>query len=86
MSSASMTFGRPARLTVPRGALWFGNAAAALIAGIRRLDIWLLSLNSREPRTASEVMAYAREIENSDPGLAADLRSAALRSMGERDR
>ena len=42
MTSASMTFGRPARLKAPRGALWFGSAAAALLNALRSADRWLL--------------------------------------------
>lgn len=82
MTSASMTFGRPARLTIPRGALWFANATHALLEGIRRLDRWQLDLKRKdEPRTAEELLAVAQRLEASDPGFAADLRAAALRSM-----
>ena len=52
MTSASMTFGRPTRLAVPRGSLWFANIAAAMISGLRRLDQWQLSLQREEPRVA----------------------------------
>lgn len=81
MTSASMTFGRPARLNIPRGALWFGNLAAFLINGLRRLDHWQLSLKQEEPRHADDVLAWANRIESAEPGFAADLRAAALRSM-----
>jgi hypothetical protein len=82
MTSASMTFGRPARLRIPRGALWFATGAAMLIEGLRRLDRWQLSLAQRqEPRTADEVLAWAKRIEATEPSFAADLRAAALRSM-----
>lgn len=83
MTSASMTFGRPLRMVVPRGSLWFASAAAALIQGLRRLDRWQLSLQRDEPKTAADVLAWAKRIESSDPGFAADLRAAALRSQGE---
>ena len=36
MTSASMSFGRPVRVTFPRGALWFGNLAAFLIQSLTR--------------------------------------------------
>lgn len=87
MTSASMTFGRPARLTIPRGALWFAAAATMLIEGLRRLDRWQLTLMRRdEPRNADEVLEMAQRLEASDPGFAADLRAAALRSMNGGDR
>lgn len=35
MSSASMSFGRPVRITFPRGATWFGSFAAWLIRSVR---------------------------------------------------
>ena len=81
MTNSSMTFGRPARLTIPRGALWFANGAALLIEGLRRLDRWQLSLKQEEPRNADEVLAWAGRIEHAEPGFAADLRAAALRAM-----
>ena len=31
MTNASMTFGRPARLNIPRGSQWFASGAALLI-------------------------------------------------------
>ncbi|MBI5255658.1 MAG: hypothetical protein HY855_04095 [Burkholderiales bacterium] len=82
MSIASMSFGQPTRLTVPRGALWFGNAAAGLISLIRRLDQWQLEHASNEPKTADELLDWARRIESSDPGFAADLRAAVFRMQG----
>lgn len=82
MTSASMTFGRPAQFTIPRGAQWFAAAAYALIVGLRRMDRWQLRLAAKsEPRTAEDVLAWAERLEPSDPGFASDLRAAALRSM-----
>ena len=81
MTSNSMTFGRPDRLVAPRAATWFGNGATALITALRRLDRWLLSRQEEQPRTPEEVLAWASRIEPTDPGLAADLRAAALRAM-----
>lgn len=87
MTSASMSFGRPARLNIPRGSLWFANGAALLIEGLRRLDRWQLSLvQKHEPRTAEEVLAWAQRVEPTEPSFAADLRAAALRSMNGADR
>jgi hypothetical protein len=81
MTSASMTFGRPARLSIPRGSLWFANGAAMLIDGLRRLDRWQLSAARHAPRTPQEVLDWAGRIEPSNPGFASDLRAAALRAM-----
>lgn len=85
MTSASMTFGRPARLSAPRGSVWFAAAAGAVISALRRLDQWQLKVSRQEPQTAEEVLAWASRIQSSEPSFAADLRSAALRSMGKND-
>ena len=85
MTSASMTFGRPTRLVIPRGSLWLGTLAAAMINGLRRLDTWQLSKQRVEPKNAEDVMAWASRIESTEPGFAADLRAAALRSMSTSD-
>lgn len=81
MTSASMSFGRPARLGSPRGLQIFGRLAASLIHGLRRLDQWQLSNKRREPQSAEEVLAWAHSLEATEPSFAADLRAAALRSM-----
>ena len=81
MSNASMTFGRPTRLTIPRGSLWLGTAAAWLIRQLQHWDRSLLSARPEEPRSAEEVLAWASRIEATEPGFAADLRAAALRSQ-----
>ena len=81
MTSASMTFGRPARLNIPRGALWFAAGTTWLIEGLRRLDRWQLSLGKQEPRTAEDVLDWAARVEPTEPGFASDLRAAALRAM-----
>ena len=51
MTSASMTFGRPARLTIPRGALWFAGGDADLspheIDASYRFGNPMLNLNAR---------------------------------------
>ena len=80
MSHVSTTFGRPARLVTPRGVLWLGSLAAALIARLRRLDNWLLSSRQSEPQSVEDVLAWACRIEATEPGFAADLRAAALRA------
>jgi hypothetical protein len=85
MSTASMTFGRPTRMTIPRGSLWMASLAYFLIGAVRRLDRWQLSRQEKEPTTPDEVMDYARRVEASDPGFAADLRAAALRAQGDQD-
>ncbi len=80
MTNASMTFGRPQRLVIPRGSAWLAAGASLLIDGLRRLDRWQLSLQREEPRTAEDVLAWADRIEHAEPGFAADLRAAALRA------
>ena len=85
MSSVSMTFGRPTRLAIPRGSLWFGNLAAALINGIRRIDQWQLRRRALKANDVEDVLAWANRIENTDPGFASDLRGAAMRSAGRQD-
>ena len=85
MSSVSMTFGRPTRLAIPRGALWFGTLAAALIDALKRIDQWQLVRRARRTNDVEDVLAWANRIEASDPGFAADLRGAALREAGRRD-
>lgn len=81
MTTTSMTFGRPARLGLPRSATVFAGLAALLIASLRKLDQWQLGMKREEPRTAQDVLAWAARLETTDPGFAADLRAAALRSM-----
>ena len=80
MTNASMTFGRPERLVIPRGSAWLAAGASLLIDGLRRLDRWQLSLQREHPRTAEDVLAWANRIEHSEPGFASDLRAAALRA------
>ncbi len=86
MTSASMTFGRPARLAIPRSSLWLSAIPATMINGLRRLDSWQLSKQRDEPKTAEGVLAWAGRIEATEPGFASDLRAAALRTMSASDR
>jgi len=79
--SASMTFGRATRSTIPRGSRFFANGAAALIGLLRRMDNWQLKQAKSEPQTAQQVLDWARSIEGTDPGFAADLRAAVYRSQ-----
>jgi hypothetical protein len=81
MSTASMTFGRSTRLSAPRGSVWFANAAAGLINLLRKADQWQLARATKDPQNAEEVLAWARDVESSDPGFAADLRAAVYRSQ-----
>jgi hypothetical protein len=80
-----MTFGRPIRLAIPRGSLWFGNLAAALIEGIKRIDRWQLDRRAARESDVERLMAWANRIEASDPGLASDLRGAAMRASSGKD-
>ena len=82
MSNASMTFGRPTRLAIPRGSVLLGTMASALISALRRLDNWQLRSLREEPKTAAALLDWADRIEAREPGFASDLRAAALRSMG----
>jgi hypothetical protein len=86
MNSASMTFGRPTRLVVPRGSIWIAGLITAMIDGLRRLDSWQLNQQRNEPKTVEGVLNWARRIEATDPGFASDLRAAAMRSNGNDER
>jgi hypothetical protein len=86
MTDTSMTFGRPARLTVPRGSVWAASVAVALLTALRRLDRWLLGQRGREPQSPQDVLDWAQRIESTQPNFAADLRAAALRAMAQDDR
>ena len=55
-----------------RFAAWATRALRSLQRGLRQ------GVGEREPRNADELLAYARRIEHHSPGLAADLRAAAL--------
>lgn len=82
MTTASMTFGRATRVGLPRGSRWFANGAAVLIGLLRNIDRWQLKQAAPQgPQTAEEVLDWARNIEDSDPGFAADLRAAVYRSQ-----
>ena len=80
MSITSMTYGHPHRVSLPNIGHSLALATAPLTALMRRCSSWL-EAPAREPKTAQEVLAYARRIESSDPGLASDLRGAAMRDL-----
>ena len=71
----TMTFGRPARFDTT----FAGRALSALLSAPARLDAWL-ERREQARMTANDVLAFARSVEASDPGFAADLRGAALRA------
>lgn len=54
-----------------------GAVTRALRAGQKALERW--SQPEREPHSAEELLEYAFRIGRDMPGLAADLRAAALR-------
>lgn len=84
MSTYSMTYGRTARPDFLHTVFHaFQAAGAAVLAAPARLDAWLAK-REMEHMTAQDVLAYARSIEDSDPGFAADLRGAAMRADGDR--
>ena len=62
MTHASMTFGRPERLVIPRGSAWLAAGASLLIDGLRRLDRWQLSQQRDEPRTAARMQIPKDEV------------------------
>jgi len=80
MSTASMSFGRPLRVTLPNTLSAFALASAALRRRLWQLGEWF-DRPAQGPQTPQDVLAYALRIENSDPGFASDLRGAALRAM-----
>lgn len=71
----TMTFGRPARFDTS----FLARTASALLGLPARLDAWL-ERRDQARMTANDVLAFARSVEASDPGFAADLRGAALRA------
>lgn len=83
MSSVSMSFGRPTRLAIPRGSMWFANLAVALINGLHRLDRWQLEHRSQRAQEVHGLLAWADRLESTDPGFASDLRAAVARSPGD---
>ena len=79
MSAASMSFGRPARFDLLHFLGRLQGAAASLISVPGRIDAWL-ARREEDKMTADDVLAFARSMEDSDPGFAADLRGAAMRA------
>jgi len=71
----TMTFGRPARFDIT----FLSRAASALLGLPARLDAWL-ERREQARMSVNDVLAFARSVEASDPGFAADLRGAALRA------
>jgi hypothetical protein len=88
MTSASMTFGRThAQYPMPRGAILAGWLVSQLIKLMHKIDAWQLSHRQPQgPQTVEEVLAWASQIEKTDPGFASDLRAAAMRTLGEDDK
>jgi len=74
----SMTFGRPARFDLNT---FLARVGAALMALPLRLDAWL-ERREQSRMSLDDVLALARSVESSDPGMAADLRGAAARANG----
>jgi hypothetical protein len=83
MTSASMTFGRPIRVVLSQLGQWFAGMSAALAERLQQFDGWLANTQPMEANTPEEVLAWAQRIEATQPGFAADLRSAALRALDE---
>ena len=70
----------PQRIAAPRGAQWAALAVLALRQGLNRLR--RATRAEHEPQNAEELLDYAFRIQADMPGLAADLRAAALRHQG----
>ena len=80
MSSVSMSFGRPTRLAIPRGSLWFATLAAALLNSLKRADRWQVDRAARRVADVQAVLRWADRVQATDPGFASDLRGAAARA------
>lgn len=81
MTATTIKFTSHSARTAPRGAIWAATAFAALLrAGSKLMDV-LTEQRRRaaELRAAREMMLMAREYDDTQPGFAADLRSAAMR-------
>ncbi len=85
MSNASMTFGRPTRAANLQPLQWLSTLGDALAKPLASINAWLQGPAMERPRTAQELIEYARSIEASQPSFAADLRAAALRSQENTD-
>jgi hypothetical protein len=85
MTVQSMSFGANTRYDVLPSA-WFTGLMTGAVKLLRRIDQWQLESHRFEPKTAQEVLDWAMRIEATDPGFAADLRCAALRSMAESEK
>ncbi|MBL8308138.1 MAG: hypothetical protein JNM33_15705 [Rubrivivax sp.] len=80
MSTYSMTYGRPARLDTKPFFDRIRQGFSAMLDMPRRLDAWM-EARDQARMSAQDVLALARSMEDSDPGFAADLRGAAMRSI-----
>ncbi len=80
MTHSSMTFGRPAHHVAIRGTAWLNTITAAMLAVLRRLDRWQLSLRQERAMSVQDVHDWAQRIQATDPGFAADLHAAAARA------
>ncbi|MEY8688599.1 MAG: hypothetical protein AB9M53_01800 [Leptothrix sp. (in: b-proteobacteria)] len=76
MTSHSMTFSHVSPLdgVITRVSTLVAQAAHAAYS-------WLNSPSNPEPQTAAELLVWAKQFEDTEPGYAADLRAAALRAM-----
>ncbi|MEW6704019.1 MAG: hypothetical protein AB1430_04130 [Pseudomonadota bacterium] len=78
--STHVTVQVPVGVTAPRGAVWVGRAISAVQALARAMRAERAA--RQRAREAAEVRAYARELEDTMPGMAADLYAAADRHAG----
>ena len=81
MTVTTINFPTHTARTTPRGAIWAATAFAALLrAGNKVMDrLTEQRRRAAELHAAHEMMLMAREYDDTQPGFAADLRSAAMR-------
>lgn len=80
MSTTTITVQTPAPRSIPRGATLVGAIVDAVIAYRRyRAEA---ARQAKRAADAEAVRSFAARIQNSDPGMAADLRAAADRHIG----
>jgi len=75
--STHVTVHAPVRVAAPRGAIWVGRLVDATQALLRAMRAERQA--RQRAREAAAVRAYARELESTMPGMAADLYAAADR-------
>jgi hypothetical protein len=78
--STQVTIHAPLQVATPRGAQWVGRLTSTVQALLVALRAYRKA--RQRARDAALVRAYARELETTMPGMAADLYAAADRHLG----